>query len=242
MDWPRARISFIVPAYNEEKELPATLSQLRSAAEESRCDDYEIVVANDASTDRTAAIAREFGARVIELNRRQIAAARNSGARAANGDVLIFVDADTHIRGAHVQGAVDALSSGCAGGGAPLEFDREVPFWAKLFFAAFTTIYFRFLRLGTGGFLFTSRRNFNHIGGFNEKYFAAEEFFFTLALRRIGHFKLLQCPAKTSGRKLRLYSGGKLLRQLLLIAVCGPRAVTSRRNLDLWYGGERERS
>jgi len=104
----------------------------------------------------------------------------------------------------------------------------------------FTLLYFRLLRLGAGAFLFTTRTNFDLIGGFDENYFAAEEFFFSLALRKVGGFKLLPEPATTSARKLRLYSAAKLLRQLVAITLRGPRVVTSRANLDLWYGGERE--
>ena len=71
-------ISFIVPAYNEELLLPATLSALEAAAH-ALGEPSEIVVVDDASTDRTAAVAEEHGARVIQVNHRQIAATRNSG-------------------------------------------------------------------------------------------------------------------------------------------------------------------
>src|SRR6185312_8545697 len=113
-------ISFIVPAYNEEAELPGTLRAIHSAAV--GCE-YEIVVVNDGSTDATAATGEQFGARVISIERRQIAAARNAGARAARGDIFIFVDADTRIGPEHVRGATDSLGNGFAGGGSRLAFD-----------------------------------------------------------------------------------------------------------------------
>jgi len=72
-------ISFIVPAYNEERELGATLKAI-SEAGDALAHSYEIVVADDGSTDRTARIALEHGARVITAQHRQIAATRNSGA------------------------------------------------------------------------------------------------------------------------------------------------------------------
>src|SRR6266513_3525362 len=115
-------ISFIVPAYNEEAELPATLRAIRSAAAGY---EHEIVLVNDGSTDATAAIGEQFGARVISIERRQIAAARNAGAKASRGDVFIFVDADTRIGPEHVRGAMDALENGFAGGGSRLDFDGE---------------------------------------------------------------------------------------------------------------------
>ena len=231
-------ISFIVPAYNEEAELPETLRAIHSAA---FGQEYEIVLVNDGSTDTTVAIGEQFGARVISIERRQIAAARNAGARAARGDVFIFVDADTRIGPEHVRGATDALENGFAGGGSRLAFDGEIPPWGKVMFHVFTTLYFG-LKLGAGAFLFTTRENFFAAGGFDEIYFAGEEVFFTVALKRLGRFKLLREPAITSGRKLRMYSGWKVFGGLFSVVFGGPRGVMSRKKLDMWYGGEREKT
>src|SRR2546423_12641997 len=149
-------ISFIVPAYNEEAELPGTLRAIRSAAAGY---EHEIVLVNDGSTDATGAIGEKFGARVISIQRRQIAAARNAGAAAARGNIFIFVDADTRIGPEHVRGAVEALENGCAGGGARLATDREITLWGRIFFRVFTNLYFR-LNLCDGVMLFTTRGNF----------------------------------------------------------------------------------
>jgi glycosyltransferase involved in cell wall biosynthesis len=230
-------ISFIVPAYNEEAELPGTLRSIHSAAAGYG---YEIVLVNDGSTDATAAIGEQFGARVISIERRQIAAARNAGARAARGDIFVFVDADTRIRPEHVQGALRSLEDGFAGGGSRLAFDGEIPPWGRVMFHVFTVLYFG-LNLGAGAFLFTTRDNFFTIGGFDEIYFAGEEVFFTVALKRLGRFKLLREAAITSGRKLRMYSGWKVFGDLFSVLFGGPRGVMSRKKLDLWYGGEREK-
>src|SRR5438046_9326370 len=194
-------ISFIVPAYTEEAELPGTLGAIRSSATSY---ENEIVLVNDGSTDATGPIGEGFGALLISIERRQIAAARNAGAAAARGNVFIFVDADTRIGPEHVRGAVEALKSGCTGGGARLATDREIPLWGRIFFRVFTTLYFG-LNLGAGAFLFTTRENFSAIGGFDEIYFASEEIFFTIALKRLGRFRVLPEPAMSSGGDLRLY-------------------------------------
>src|SRR5881296_3640911 len=94
-------ISFIVPAYNEELELSSTIASIRVAAS-GVTQPYEIIVVDDASVDATAQIAAVAGARVISIDRRQIAAARNAGARAAQGEYLFFVDADTRIKRTHI--------------------------------------------------------------------------------------------------------------------------------------------
>jgi len=230
-------ISFIVPAYNEEAELPGTLRAIHSAAASY---EYEIVLVNDGSTDATAAVGEQSGARVISIERRQIAAARNAGARAARGDVFIFVDADTRVRPEHVRGSLDALRNGFVGGGSRLAFDGEIPPWGKVMFHVFSILYFG-LNLGAGAFLFTTRENFFAVGGFDEIYFAGEEVFFTVALKRLGKFTLLREPAITSGRKLRMYSGWKISGGLFSVLLGGPRGVMSRKKLDMWYGGEREK-
>ena len=71
---------------------------LRSASGNSGAQPYEIIVADDASTDATAEIARQNNSCVVSVNHRQIAATRNSGAKAAQGERLFFVDADSHFR------------------------------------------------------------------------------------------------------------------------------------------------
>ena len=99
-------ISFIVPAYNEEALIGRTIDALNRAAQPLG-EAYEIVVADDASSDGTADIAEAHGARVVRVERRQIAATRNAGAREAVGDKLIFVDADTLVSESVVRGALD---------------------------------------------------------------------------------------------------------------------------------------
>ncbi len=120
-------ISFIVPAYNEEHELSNTLTAIRKAAS-GTTQPYEILVVDDASTDATPQIASAAGAKVIPINRRQIAAARNAGARAAQGEYLFFIDADTRINGAHVSGGIAAVQAGYAGGGARVAMDGFIPY------------------------------------------------------------------------------------------------------------------
>jgi glycosyltransferase involved in cell wall biosynthesis len=231
-------ISFIVPAYNEEHELPATLSALHRAASEAGRP-YEIVVVDDDSTDATAAIALAANARVVPVRCRQIAAVRNAGARAARGGVFCFVDADTRIGAAHVAEALTALASGAAGGGARVRIDDEIPRWARVSVWIFAKLYFA-ANLGAGAFLFTTREFFERSGGFDEQYFAGEEIYFSKALKRLGKFNLLAEPVVTSGRKLRIYSGRDLFRQTAQIIFGGKHTVGSRDKLGVWYDGRRE--
>src|ERR1035437_8780234 len=92
---PRVKISVIVPAFNEEKLLGASLAEINSAAAafSARGWQFELVVCDNNSTDRTAAIARAAGAQVVFEPVNQIARARNSGAAIATGDWLRFLAA-----------------------------------------------------------------------------------------------------------------------------------------------------
>ncbi len=87
------RITVVIPAYNEEKNigvcLRCILDQKRSAE--------EIIVVDNNSTDRTAEIARNFGARVVEERLKGIAHARNAGFDAATGDIIARTDADSCV-------------------------------------------------------------------------------------------------------------------------------------------------
>src|SRR5437016_12875987 len=232
-------ISFIVPAYNEELELSSTLAAIRASVSGAgqAC---EIVVVDDASTDATAKVAAAAGARVISINRRQIAAARNAGARAARGSYLFFVDADTRINQTHIAEGIAALKAGYAGGSARVVMDGFMPLWGRIFVRVFCTLYFG-LNLGAGAFLFTTRRNFDAVGGFDEQYFVGEEVYFSLALRKLGRFKVLREPIVTSGRKLRMYSARQILGNVFGVIVGGRSVACSRAKLHLWYDGKREK-
>ncbi len=87
-------ISVIIPVKNSERELERCLAALR----QSRYTDYECIVVNDGSTDGSASVAAEHGCRVVESKlTRGPAAARNLGAREAQGDILFFIDADVCV-------------------------------------------------------------------------------------------------------------------------------------------------
>jgi glycosyltransferase involved in cell wall biosynthesis len=229
-------LSFIVPAHNEEFELPSTLAAIHAATKDRQ---YEIIVADDASTDATAEIAKNAGAKVVSIDRRQIAAARNAGARAARGDIFFFVDADTRISRRLVGDALAALDAGCSGGSARVRADGFVPLWGRISLKIFSTLYFA-RNLGAGAFLFTTRKNYETVGGLDERYFAGEEVFFSQALKKLGRFTVLSEPMVTSGRKLRMHSGWHVWKRLTRLLLGGRRGCRSRDRLDLWYDGKRE--
>lgn len=231
-------ISFVVPAYNEEALIGRTLAALNSAAQ-SAGEPYEIVVADDASTDRTADIARNHSAQVVSVNLRQIAGTRNAGARKTTGEKLIFVDADTLVSADVVRAAIDAMNRGAAGGGCAVRFDGRIPRYAELVSPMMIRL-FRATGFACGCFLFCTRQAFDASGGFDETLFASEEIAMSRALKRQGRFVVLRESVTSSGRKLRMYSGREVLRLFGGILLAGPKALKRRDGLEVWYGGRRE--
>lgn len=225
-------ISFCIPAHNEEACLPGTLAAIRDAAAGL---EHEIIVADDASTDRTAAIAREAGAVVVSIDRRQIAASRNAAAGAARGEVLFFVDADTRVVPGAVREALEAMRGGAVGGGGPVSFDGEIPRYAKILLPPILLM-FRMAKLSGGAFMFATREAYAKTGGWDETLFASEEITFAKALKQHGRFVVVRTPVVTSGRKLRTCTGGELLGLCWRMFRTFGGATKSREGLEVWYG------
>lgn len=224
-------ISFVIPAYNEEKYLPATLRALFASAEEVG-EPFEVIVVDDASTDRTAAVAREGGARVVPANNRQIAATRNAGARDARGDVFFFVDADTLANPLAIRAALRSLRNGAAGGGCLFRYDEPVPLWTRAVYPV-VMLACRMVALTGGCFLFCTREAFAAVGGFSEEMFAAEEMEFARSLKRLGRFVVPRPVVVTSARKMSLLTARRVAK---LLAHAARKGAGRREGLELWYG------
>jgi glycosyltransferase involved in cell wall biosynthesis len=231
-------ISFITPAHNEEFLIGETLAILRASAESLKRP-FEIIVAADACTDRTAAIAREQGAIVIEIDRRQIAAVRNAGAKIARGDIFVFVDADTHVQPETLQAAMRALDGGAVGGGGRLRVDEASPRWGRWTFRLISST-IRLMRWSAGCFFFVRRDAFDAVGGFDERYFITEEIVLSKALKKRGRMEIVGPPVITSGRKTRMYSMGEFSKLLWHFAILGDDYLQKREHFGIWYDGKRE--
>ena len=230
-------LSFVVPAHDEEALIGDTLRSLRDAADAAG-QPFEIIVVDDASTDRTATIAAAAGAQVIQVNLRQIAAVRNAGARVASGETLVFVDADTRVSEDAVRGVLDARQAGVIGGGATVRFDEPMPRWARWLTPVLTTT-MRRLRWAAGCFVFVSRDAFDAVGGFDESLFASEEIALSRALKRHGRFVILNAAVQSSGRKARTYSGLEIFAVMMRVTFW-PWSLRRRNALGLWYDKRRD--
>ncbi|HEX5513215.1 MAG TPA: glycosyltransferase [Gammaproteobacteria bacterium] len=91
---PAPELSFIIPALNEADNIVRTLASIEREAAAYR---HEVIVVDNGSTDATAQLAQEAGAKVLLLPAGTIAAVRNHGVRYARGRVLVFLDADASL-------------------------------------------------------------------------------------------------------------------------------------------------
>jgi len=231
------KLSFVIPAHDEEALIAATLRAIRESVDPLGRD-YEIIVAADGCTDATASIAASHGAIVVAHERRQIAATRNLGARAATGDVLVFVDADTRVHRVVIEEMLEILAAGAIGGGGPVSLDGALPFYARILLPCFLVM-FRVLRLTGGAFLFCTRQSFDAAGGWDETLYAGEELVMAQRLKRHGRFRLTRHAVTTSGRKLRTHSAREVL-GLLFRGTLMPWVMKDRAKLDFFYGPRRK--
>lgn len=240
------RISVVVPAFNEERILAASLGSIRAAMDvfDERGWSSELIVCDNHSTDRTSDIARAAGAKVVFEPVNQIARARNAGAAHANADWLVFVDADSHPSQKLFAEAADAISGGrCLAGGSTVSFDD--PSGRLMFLIGLWNALSRINKWAAGSFIFCEAATFRELGGFNQDLYAAEEIDLFRRLKRVARHRgrtvviLHRHPLRTSGRKLRLYTLRELFTFIVKTILGGGRTLRSSKECFAWYDGRR---
>lgn len=206
--------------------------------------DSEIIVCDNNSSDDTAAIASAAGARVIFEPLNQISRARNTGATAAKGEWLLFLDADSHPSPALFEDLAKILTdSTIIGGGATLTHDSKYVLYGIAL--AFWNQWSKIAKEAAGSFLFCRRDGFDAIGGFSAVFYAAEEIDFCRRLKKFGKTRgqklciLSKHPMVTSARKAALYTPGETLRFMLKTAFMRGRNLTKKEECPIWYDGRR---
>lgn len=242
------RISIIVPAYNEERLLAASLAQIKAAAGEIEKHGWawELIVCDNNSTDRTAEIATAASAKVVFEPINQIGRARNRGASAATGDWLWFIDGDSWPSPELFAAVIGEVNGGRAVAvGTTLEFDEVDPLYAVM--AGLWKIWSVVGSHMAGSFIAVEAVAFHAIGGFSGEFFAGEELDLSRRLIRWGRLQtprrrvkvLRGVPLKTSGRKSKLYSHRENARFLGRLLWSPWRTLKRRESCDLWYDGRR---
>ena len=192
-----------MPVLNEEKLIERSLSALGGWP------DLERIVVDGGSTDRTAELAARY-ARVVRSSPGR-AVQMNAGARAASGEVLWFVHADTTLPPDAPDHIRSAVAEGFIGGAFSTRFDEPAPFWDLItwFDNHRTRVFHSYF--GSRA-MFVLAETFHEIGGFPEIPFL-EDIAFSRSMRRKGRTVMLDAVALESFRRFREKGP---MRQLLL--------------------------
>ena len=207
--------------------------------------EWELVVCDNNSTDRTPEIARAEGAKVVFEPVNQIGHARNTGASVASGQWLLFIDADSHPSGelladvAALTRRPDVLLAGST-----VVLDDATPV-IRLICGLWNTVS-RIRRLVAGSFILVRASAFREVGGFDLKFFAGEEIDLALRLQKIVGRRdrqrtviLHRHPLVTSARKMKLYRKAEIGRFFLKSIFRPMKTSKTRDDCALWYDGRR---
>ena len=193
------KLSIIIPAFNEEKCLSATLEAVRAAA----VDGMEVIVVDNESTDATREIAERSGATVVDEHEHNIAKVRNAGAAKATGDVLVFLDADTIVEPQMFQTILDTMNDPeCVGGAVEVIYDPIKGRPLVRFFMKLWPMLGRFTRIRGGALQYCRAEIFREVGGYDPTIWVGEDIDFHWRLDKRGTTRLIESPkVVTSSRR-----------------------------------------
>lgn len=249
-------ISLIIPAYNEERFLGRTIERLQFALAANQSEEltWEIILCDNNSTDKTAELAAQLGARVVFEPVNQISRARNTGAGIAQGDWYLFVDADSYPPPKLMAEAIAVIADGGHIGCGTTVVVEGGTLFNKLRMERLNPL-FRHFNLSGGAFLICQSDAFRALGGFSTDLYAYEEIDFVLRLKRFGAKRgekfvvLHHHPVVTSGRKAdiglvslgRLFASNLIAVLLFILYYILPRGLVRKLGSSLlgyWYRRE----
>ncbi len=239
-------LSIIIPAFNEERLIMHCLDSVAEslAANQKPGFTAEIIVVDNNSTDKTAELATQAGAKVVFEPINQIGRARNSGATVATGEWLLFVDADSLLNPGMVADILNMIESGQYVGCGSVMHMPDLPWWGKAAIQLWT-IFSVVFHWASGALVVCRADAFREVGGFNQELFAADEIDLSQLLKKWGRkhglkFTILtRHPLVTSPRKVQLYSGWEIVSQILRVVFSPRRSLQDKKKLPIWYDGRR---
>lgn len=239
-------LSVIIPAFNEEQLILDCLNSVAHSltAHQKSGFRHEVIVVDNNSTDNTAKLAKKAGAKVVFEPINQIGRARNTGAAAATGDWLLFVDADSLLNAGMMSDIFSMIESNEYVGCGSVMHMPNLPWWGAVAMHLWTTTSV-LCRWASGALVVCRTDAFREVGGFNQEMFAADEIDLSRLLKRWGRqhnlkFTILtQHPLVTSPRKVQLYSGREIAQQILSVMLSPRKVLHDKKKLPIWYDGRR---
>jgi glycosyltransferase involved in cell wall biosynthesis len=236
-------ISLVIPAYNESQYLPRLLDSIDAARARysGGGEAIEVIVADNASTDDTGAIALARGCRVATVSKRIIGASRNGGAALATAPILCFVDADMQIHPDTFNAIARALANPRYIGGATGVTMERWSVGIALTYAMILPLVW--LTNMDTGVVFMRRDDYLETGGYPEGRHYAEDVAFLWKLIRLGRgrnqrmTRLRTSKAIASTRKFDRYGDWHYFWMMpaLTIGTLVARRSNSAKARDYWY-------
>jgi glycosyltransferase involved in cell wall biosynthesis len=214
------KYSVIIPAHNEEAFIGKCLQSVQSAANRFP-EEVEIIVALNRCTDRTADIAASQHAVIVNEDSKNLAKIRNAAARAATGDIIVTIDADSRMSSNMFVEIARNLSAGkYIGGGVMIRPER----WSVgICMSLLTVLPFLLIHRVSAGLFWCNRSDFEAVGGFNEALVSAEDLDFAKRLKSYGRKKgkrfktLTRARIVTSCRKFDTFGDWYLFKNPALV-------------------------
>lgn len=192
----RKRVSVIIPTLQEEKYIGRTLSNLIRFAP-----NIEIVVVDGGSADRTVEIARRFTDKVYRIEERGISKAKNYGTKHAEGEILIFLDADVLVPHDFLEKVLmtfenpHVVAATCHNMPIRPRFSEFIYFFLWNLLTRFSIAVLpktRFKYGSRGEFMAVRKSEFFKVGGFSEKIACLEDYDLTFRLSGLGKFAFIE--------------------------------------------------
>lgn len=184
-------LSIVIPTLNEEKFLPRLLNNIK----EQRHVDYEVIVSDGGSKDKTTSIAKEFGCRVFVDKKRSPARQRNNGANITRGDTILFLDADTELANNFLFNSYNEFKERNLNlAGFYLIFNSHLFIYRFFEFfyhlACFLGQYFFPASVGVG--IMVRSEDHQKVKGFDESIFIGEDYDYIKRLSKIGRYRMIR--------------------------------------------------
>ncbi len=184
-------LSIIIPALNEEKYLPRLLESIKKQ----RYKDYEVIVSDGNSKDKTREIAKKLGCKVIVSNKRSPAHQRNQGAKAAKGDILLFLDADSVLPDDFLPGTLDEFKTRklSVAGFYVIMNSKDLSY--RIITKVYNLVCFivqKIKPVTIGACILVKKRYHDRIKGFDESIFIGEDHDYSERIAKIGKLGLIK--------------------------------------------------
>lgn len=182
-------ISIVIISKQEEKYLPRLLKSIKAQTYR----DYEVIVSDAQSTDRTREIARSYGCKVVNGGLPSVG--RNSGARKAKGDILFFFDSDVQLPKNFLKENVEEFRKKKLACATAIYIPITSNIFDKLlffFYNVWAVLMQYWLPYAGGVCIIVTKDVFKKVGGYDEKMIYAEDNAFVKSCLKFGKFRVLR--------------------------------------------------